>query len=78
MKICNNLFLFFDKTLLLMEGSIGRTAQYVNHEYDTPNQAVERGADDGGVAEILYPANTIFQSLSGSRHVPGLYLHGDG
>ena len=26
---------FFDKTLLLMEWSIGRTAQYVNHEYDT-------------------------------------------
>jgi hypothetical protein len=33
-----------------MEGSIGRTARYVNHEYDTPKQTV-RCADIGGRAE---------------------------
>jgi hypothetical protein len=55
MKSSNNLFLFFDKTLLLMEGSIGRMARYVNHEYDTPNQAVGRGADDRGITESPIP-----------------------
>ena len=69
---------FFDKILLLMDGSIGRTAQYVNHEYDTPNQAVWRGSDGGERKKALRLPDTILQSLSGSRHVSGLHLHGNG
>jgi hypothetical protein len=30
-----------DRTLLLMEESVRRTALYVNHKYYTPKQAVE-------------------------------------
>jgi hypothetical protein len=33
--------MIFDKTLLLMEGSIRRMVLYVNHEYYTPQQVVE-------------------------------------
>ena len=69
---------FFDKTLLLMKGSIRRTAQSVNHEYDNPNQTVWRGAGEGGREKALRLPHTIFQSLPGPGHVLGLYLHGDG